>query len=308
MRPVSDIGAAVIGSGFIGTVHVEALRRLGVTVHGILGSSPERAAKRASQLGVPRAYARSTSCSTTRASRSSMSHRPTSSTTLRSRRSSRPAGTWCARSPSRSRRSSRRSWSRLAEASDRIAAVNYNIRFYPLNQHLHGAVREGQLGDIRLVTGRYFQDWLFLDTDWNWRLEPDQGGRSGRSGTSAPTGSTWSASSPATVTSVMAELATVIPVRQQPAGPVATFSQERSTDTVAREMHTEDVALLLLRFADGALGSASISQVSPVERTRSSTKWMARRPPQPGIPRQPDHLWIGHRERPNEILQRARGS
>ena len=65
---------------------------------------------------------------------------------------------------------------RLAAASDRITAVNYNIRFYPLNQHLHGAVRDGQLGDIRLVTGRYFQDWLFLDTDWNWRLDPEQGG------------------------------------------------------------------------------------------------------------------------------------
>ena len=55
MKPIGDIGAAVIGSGFIGTVHVEALRRLGVTVHGILGSTSERAAKRATQLGVPTA-------------------------------------------------------------------------------------------------------------------------------------------------------------------------------------------------------------------------------------------------------------
>ena len=64
----------------------------------------------------------------------------------------------------------------LAAASDRITAVNYNIRFYPLNQHLHGAVGAGDLGDVRLVTGRYFQDWLFLDTDWNWRLDPAEGG------------------------------------------------------------------------------------------------------------------------------------
>ena len=54
---MSDIGAAVIGSGFIGTVHVEALRRLGVSVHGILGSSADRAASRAAQLGVATAYA-----------------------------------------------------------------------------------------------------------------------------------------------------------------------------------------------------------------------------------------------------------
>ena len=67
----------------------------------------------------------------------------------------------------------RRGWRRQATGS---RAVNYNIRFYPLNQHLHGAVARRAAGDIRLVTGRYFQDWLFLDTDWNWRLDPDQGG------------------------------------------------------------------------------------------------------------------------------------
>ena len=48
----------------------------------------------------------------------------------------------------------------------------------------------GELGDVRLVTGRYFQDWLLLDTDWNWRLEPDRAARSARSATSARTGST----------------------------------------------------------------------------------------------------------------------
>ena len=55
-------------------------------------------------------------------------------------------------------------------------AVNFNIRFYPLNQHARELVADGELGDVRLVTGRYFQDWLLLETDWNWRLEPDVGG------------------------------------------------------------------------------------------------------------------------------------
>ncbi|MGZ8562889.1 MAG: Gfo/Idh/MocA family protein, partial [Candidatus Limnocylindria bacterium] len=56
MRRPADIGAAVIGSGFIGTVHIEALRRLGVQVHGLLGSTPERGAKSAARLGVSKAY------------------------------------------------------------------------------------------------------------------------------------------------------------------------------------------------------------------------------------------------------------
>src|SRR4030095_8788315 len=40
---MSGIGAAVVGTGFIGVVHVEALRRIGVEVTGVVGSSPERA-------------------------------------------------------------------------------------------------------------------------------------------------------------------------------------------------------------------------------------------------------------------------
>ena len=94
----SEIGAAVIGSGFIGTVHIEALRRLGVHVHGLLGSSPERGAERAGSSASRGPTTASTSCSTTSASRSSTSPRPTTSTTRRSARSSRPAATSCARS------------------------------------------------------------------------------------------------------------------------------------------------------------------------------------------------------------------
>lgn len=56
-RSLSSIGAAVIGSGFIGTVHVEELRRIGVVVHGLLGSAPERAALSARRLGLARGYA-----------------------------------------------------------------------------------------------------------------------------------------------------------------------------------------------------------------------------------------------------------
>ena len=39
-----------------------------------------------------------------------------------------------------------------------------------------GSSPTAALGDVRLVTGRYFQDWLLYDTDWNWRLEPERGG------------------------------------------------------------------------------------------------------------------------------------
>jgi len=306
VKPLSDIGAAVIGSGFIGTVHVEALRRLGVTVHGILGSTSERAASRATQLGVPRAYVSldellaDDRVDVVHVTSPNQLHYPQVKAILAAGRHvvcEKPLAVTSAESAE---------LVRIAAASDRITAVNYNIRFYPLNQHLHGAVRDGALGDIRLVTGRYFQDWLFLDTDWNWRLDPEQGGTLRAFG---DIGTHWvdliTFITSQKVTSVLAELVTAIPVRQQPSGPVETFSQERSADTIPRAMSTEDIALLLLRFDNGARGSVAISQVSPgrknslqyeVDGSAAAAAWDSETP---------DHLWIGHRDRPNEILQRS---
>src|SRR5439155_822011 len=66
----------------------------------------------------------------------------------------------------------------VAERSRLVNAVNFNIRFYPVNQHAHDLVAEGGLGDVRFVTGRYFQDWLLLDTDWNslqWEIDGSLG-------------------------------------------------------------------------------------------------------------------------------------
>jgi predicted dehydrogenase len=195
---------------------------------------------------------------------------------------------------------------RLAAASDRIAAVNFNIRFYPLNQHAHQMVRDGELGRVHLVTGHYFQDWLLLDTDWNWRLEPAKGGSLRAVG---DIGSHWidltNFITGQRVASVMADLATFVKVRQRPRGPVETFSQERSADTIATPMSTEDAALILLRYPDGARGSVAVSQVSAgrknslqweVDGASGAAWWDSETP---------DHLYLGHRGRPNEILQRG---
>ncbi|HEY3163127.1 MAG TPA: Gfo/Idh/MocA family oxidoreductase, partial [Candidatus Limnocylindrales bacterium] len=194
---------------------------------------------------------------------------------------------------------------RLAAASGLVNAVNFNIRFYPLHQHVRDAVAAGELGDVRFVTGRYFQDWLLLETDWNWRLEPDKGGSLRAVG---DIGSHWldllTFLTGQSIVAVMADLATFVTLRQQPQGPVETFSTERSADTVGRQMATEDVASILLRFANGARGAVSVSQISAgrknslqweIDGSASAAAWDSETP---------DHLWIGHRDRANEILLR----
>jgi predicted dehydrogenase len=191
----------------------------------------------------------------------------------------------------------------LAASSGLINATNFNIRYYPLNQHAHDVVAEGGLGDIRLVTGRYFQDWLLLESDWNWRLQPERGGALRAVG---DIGSHWldlmTFVTGQRIVEVMADLATFIGVRHEPTGPVETFSTDRSGETVRREIATEDTATILVRFANGARGAVSISQISPgrknslqyeVDGSTSSLAWDSE---------QPDQLWLGHRDRPNETL------
>jgi predicted dehydrogenase len=106
------------------------------------------------------------------------------------------------------------------------------------------------------------------------------------------------------IVSVMADMATFVSLRHEPTGPVETFSTERSADTVDREMATEDVATILLRFANGARGSVAVSQISPgrknslrweIDGSDGAAAWDSETP---------DHLWLGHRDRPNEILLR----
>jgi predicted dehydrogenase len=301
----ADIGAAVIGTGFIGTVHVEALRRIGVDVRGVLGSSPERGAERADALSVRHSYASlddvlaDPSVHVVHVTSPNHLHVPQASAILAAGKHvvcEKPLAMTSAESAPLVAQ---------ADASGLVNAVNFNIRFYPLHQHVRERIAAGDLGEVRLVTGHYFQDWLLHDTDWNWRLEPDKGGALRAIG---DIGSHWldlmAFMTGLRVESVMADLATFIGTRRQPTGPVETFSTERGGDTVERPMGTEDVASVLLRFTNGARGAMSVSQISPgrknslqweIDGSDGAAAWDAENP---------DSLWLGHRDRPNEILLR----
>jgi predicted dehydrogenase len=305
MTNFSRIGAAVIGTGFIGTVHVEQLRRIGVDVRGVLGSTPERGAARADALGIRHAYASldeilaDPSVDVVHVTSPNHLHVPQASAVLDAGKHvvcEKPLAMTAAESAGLVAR---------AEASGLVNAVNFNIRFYPLHQHIREAIANGDLGEVRFVTGHYFQDWLLHDTDWNWRLEPDKGGALRAVG---DIGSHWldlmEFVTGQPIVAVMADLATFVTSRQEPTGPVETFSTKRSAATVTRPMGTEDVATLLLRFASGARGLVAVSQISPgrknslqweIDGSLSAAAWDSETP---------DHLWIGHRDGPNELLLR----
>jgi len=287
VKALSEIGAAVAGTGFIGVVHVEALRRLGIQVHGVVGSTHDRAAARARELGLPPAYGSFEAMlddkrvDVVHITTPNHLHHPQAKAALEAGKHvvcEKPLTMTSAESAD---------LLRAAETSGRVHAVNYNLRFYPLCQHLHGMVAAGELGDVRLVSGHYLQDWLLLDTDWNWRVDPGLGGELRAVG---DIGSHWmdltTFLTGKKITSVMADLATFIKQRD------------------GREVNTEDAATILVRYEDGVRGALTVSQLSPgrknslrfeIDGARSAAAWDSERP---------DELWIGHRGRSSETLLR----
>ncbi len=305
MKTIADIGAAVIGTGFIGTVHVEALRRIGVQVRGVLGSSPDRGNERASALGVRHAYESLDALLQDEAIDVVHVTSPNDLHVSQSREILAAGKHVVCEKPLAMTATESAELVRLAAASGLVNATNFNIRYYPLNQHAHELVAGGGLGEVRLVTGRYFQDWLLLESDWNWRLQPDRGGALRAVG---DIGSHWldlmTFVTGQHVTEVMADLSTFIGTRHEPTGPVETFSTARSAESLEREISTEDTASILLRFEGGARGAVNISQISPgrknslvyeIDGSDGAWGWDSE---------QPDQAWAGHRDRPNEVLIR----
>jgi predicted dehydrogenase len=303
-RPITEIGAAVVGTGFIGEVHVEALRRLGVPVYGVVGSSYARGMERAAALGLPPAYASFEAMLTdprvevVHITSPNHLHYPQAKAALAAGKHvicEKPLAMTSAESAE---------LVKLAVASGLVNAVNFNLRFYPICRHLHQLVREGGIGDVRLVSGHYLQDWLLLETDWNWRLEPELGGNLRAV---ADIGSHWmdltSHVMGERIVSVMADLKTFIPVRQQPAGPMETFGKATGP-TTARTITTEDCATILLRFEGGAIGNLTISQISAGRRNELEFEIDGSSAAAAWNSEHPDELWIGHRGRPNEVLPR----
>jgi predicted dehydrogenase len=304
MKKISDLKAAVVGTGFIGVVHVEALRRLGVEVVGVVGSSPDRARAKASVYPLPPAYESfeqlldDPKVDVVHLTSPNDQHYPQAKAVL-------AAGKHCVcEKPLALDSIQSAELVELAERSGLVHCTNFNIRFYPQVQEARYRVARGDVGRVWNVHGGYLQDWLLLPTDWNWRLDPAMGGKLRAVG---DIGSHWldlaQFVSGRTVEALFADLGTAIDVRQRPTGPVETFAAA-SGETEPVPMTTDDLAHILLRFEGGGRGSCVISQVSAGRRNSVSFEvdgaagalaWSSERN---------EELWLGHRGRPNETLWR----
>ena len=297
----------VVGLGFMGRTHIQSLRRLGIEVYGIAGIDAKEAQAVAAELRVARWYPgfaeviADEAVEVVHLCTPNHLHYPQAKQALEAGKH-----VLCEK-PLAMTVEEAKALARLAEDKGLYAAVNYNLRFYPICQEARARINAGDIGMPYLIHGAYLQDWLFLKTDWNWRLEPHQGGNLR---VVADIGTHWmdlvTYLTGLKITAVMADFSTVHPTRLQPSGEVETFAgkigKNESTTEVA--IKTEDMAVILFRFENGALGNVTLSQVSAgrknffwfeISGSKAAMRWDQENP---------NELWIGYRDQPNQVLSK----
>jgi predicted dehydrogenase len=303
--------AAVIGTGFIGPVHIEALRRAGVEVVGVLGSSSSKSVATAERLRLNRAYQNldellnDASVDSVHVASPNGAHFEQASKCLKAGKH-----VLCEK-PLAMNSEESAELVELARRCGLAAGVNYNIRYYPLCIEAAERRRQGEIGEIYHVTGGYVQDWLFHPSDFNWRVVAELGGRLRAM---ADIGTHWLdlilSITGLEVEAVCADLQTVFDQRQRPLGGAETFSGkldkreavQRQVETIA--VDTEDFGSVLIRFRGGSRGVLHVSQVTAgrknclrweIAGSKQALSWDSE---------QPNEMWIGHRDQPNQLLSR----
>ena len=295
----------LVGPGFVGAHHIDAVRRLGfVDVVAIAASTEASARAKARELNVPRAYSRyedliaDPDVHVVHNTTPNYLHGPVIMAALAARKhvvSDKPLATTGAEAEGL--------WT-AAAAAGVVHAVTFNYRGNPLVQQARAMIAANEIGPVSFVHGAYLQDWLLEPTDFSWRLEPEKGGASSAVG---DIGSHWCDLVQHVVgqriESVLADLTTIVPTRFKPSGRREAF--QTGTSDEARTPFTvrsEDLASVLLRFDGGAKAAFTVGQVCAghkndcwfeVNGTRRSLRWRQE---------QQNELWIGHRDRASEVL------
>lgn len=300
------LGMGLVGPGFIAAHHLDAVRRLGdVEVVGIAGSSLESATKRARELNAGQAYAgyrellADPAIHVIHNTTPNHLHREVSLAALRAGKhviSDKPLAATLAEA---------RELYEAAREANLAHVVTFNYRGYPLVQQARAMIAKGKVGNTVFVHGCYLQDWLTDERAYTWRLDPKLGGNSSALG---DIGSHWCDLAEhvtgARITAVLADLHTVVPVREVPATSAKAFSGAAKKSTQQRKITSEDLATVLLRFDNGARGCVNVGQVLPGHKNDLRLEVNGREGSLAWRQEQPNELWLGHHAKPNKVLTR----
>src|SRR5665647_202771 len=262
---MKKIKAGIIGLGFAGEAHLEAIRRLGfVDVVAICENGKEYARRKADELYIDKAYGNFDdlindpdidvihNCTPNnehfeinkkiiKKGKHVFTEKPLA---LNSQESAELVELLCEHKVSN--------------------GINFNYRMFPQVQVIKEKIKSGEIGKPYLIHGSFLQDWLLYETDYNWRLDEKVGGKSRAI---ADIGSHWCDLSQnvlnSKITDVFADLATIIPIRKKPKAVVETFkTADRNSEFEDVAMNTEDYGAVMLKFENGTRGIFYVSQLS----------------------------------------------
>src|SRR5919107_1714056 len=240
----------IVGAGFVGPHHVDAVRRLGyVDIVAVAGSTQASAEKKAEALGARRGYGSyeallaDPDVHVVHNATPNYLHYPVTAAAIAKGKhvvADKPLAMTAAEAK------------KLVEQATKagiVHAVTFNYRGNPLVQQARLAIARGDIGKPNFLVGYYLQDWLIKETDYSWRLEPDKGGASSALG---DIGSHWcdlaQHVSGLRITHVLGDLTTVIPKRKKPLASREAFQAAGSGDrTELVDIVVEDLASVLVR-------------------------------------------------------------
>lgn len=305
---MEKIKVGIIGTGFIGPAHVEAMRRLGYIEIVALSDIDEATARsKADSLQIPLSFGdykemlRDPSIQAVHICTPNSYHYQMTKDALLAGKH-----VLCEK-PLTMNSGEAKELVALAAEKKLANAVHFNIRFYPIIHQARAMIQNGELGQIFAVNGSYQQDWLFKETDYSWRLEPKF---SGDSRAVADIGSHWLDSvefmTGIKVSGVCADFATFYPTRKKPLKPVETYSGKMLTpeDYADVPINTEDYASILLRFGNGAHGSLTVNQVAAGRKNRIWFEIYGSKKAIAIDTERPNEMWIGNRDEANQLLLR----
>jgi predicted dehydrogenase len=305
---MKKIKVGVAGLGFIGPAHIEALRRLpDVEVVAINEYGDELARSKAESLGIEKAYGdfkallADPEIECVHICTPNFLHYPMAKAALEAGKH-----VVCEK-PLANKVAEAEELVELAAKTGLVNAVHFNIRYYPLVRQMKVMREKGELGRIHSIIGTYLQDWLFYETDYNWRLEPD---KSGESRAIADIGSHLmdliEYISGLKITDVMADFATIHPKRKKPTKPIETYSgmMLKPEDYEEVPISTEDYATVMMKFDDGSRGVVTVSQVSAGRKNRINLEISGSKETVSWCSESPNEIWIGKRDGANQVLMR----
>jgi predicted dehydrogenase len=303
---MQKIKTAIVGTGFMGKVHAENVRRLGnVEVAAVVGSRPERAQKFAESAGIAFATGNlqdvldKKEIAAVHICTPNVDHFPMSLAAIEAGKA-----VLCEKPLTMTVDEARRLVD-AANARNAVNCVQHNLRYSPVVQQIRQMLLAGDLGDIMIVQGTYSQDWLLYETDWNWRLDTKANGKLRVMG---DIGSHWMDMiqylTQLQITAVCADLATFHKKRKRPKRSVETFSGKKFEPNDYEEVpiDTDDFGVVMLRLGDRARGAFTVSQVSAGRKNRFAFEIFGSKAGVAWDQEQPDTLWIGHRNEPNQVI------